>query len=154
MVLIWNLPQLEVLEIEFEAEVKKKDQLVVVVDRAKGWKFRREDGPHLRRKEEVKESKWEGLTHPIEVDEEYSYGGDEEEFQEIHAESNTVDVGDSSMTKDRAETAQLTEILQPTDTLQLTDIVQLTETPRPAETPQPTKTSQVTYVVAVVTFRA
>jgi hypothetical protein len=71
LVLIWNLPQLEVLEIEFEAEVKKKDQLVVVVDRAKRWKFPREGGSHLRWNGEVKESKWEGLAHPIEVDEEY-----------------------------------------------------------------------------------
>jgi hypothetical protein len=66
VVLIWNLPQLEVLQIEFEAEVKRKDQLVVVVNGAKGWKFSREDGSHLRWNGEVKESKWEGLEHPIE----------------------------------------------------------------------------------------
>jgi hypothetical protein len=48
LVLIWNLPQLEVLKIEFKAEVKKKDQLVTVVDRAKGWRFPRKDGSHLR----------------------------------------------------------------------------------------------------------
>ena len=47
LVLIWNLPQPEVLKIEFKAEVKRKDQLVAVVDRAKGWKFPRKDGSHL-----------------------------------------------------------------------------------------------------------
>jgi hypothetical protein len=83
----------------------------------------------------VKESKWEGLAHPIEVDEEYNYGGDEEEVQEIHAEANAVDVGDSSMTEDCAETLQLIDTLQPTGVLQ------------PTETPQPT------CVVAVLTFR-
>jgi hypothetical protein len=64
--LFWNLPQLEVLRIEFEAEAKKKEQLVVVVDEAEGWKFLRENGLHLRWNEEVKEPKWEGLAHSIE----------------------------------------------------------------------------------------
>ena len=140
-VLTWNPPQLEVLRIEFEAEIEKKDQLVIVVDGAKGWKFSREDGSHLRWNGEVKESKWEGLAHPIEEDEECNYGGDEEEFHKIHAESNAVDVGDSSMTEDRAETPQLTDTLQPIDILQLT------------ETPRPTKTPQLTYVVVALTFR-
>jgi hypothetical protein len=128
-VFIWKLSQLEVLEIEFEAEVKKKDQLVVVVDRAKGWKFPREDGSYFRWNGEVKESKWEGLAHPIEEDDEYNYYGGEGDLQEIHAESNAEDVGDSSMNEDRAETPRLTEALQ------------LAETP------------QLTYVVAVLTFR-
>jgi hypothetical protein len=134
-VLIRNFPQLEVLEIEFEAEVKKKDQLVAVVDRAKGWKFPREDGSYLLWNGEVKESKWEGPAHPIEEDEEYSSSVDEEES---HVESNAEDVGDRSITEDRTETPQLTETLQLADTLQLTDTLQLAET---------------TYVIAVLTFR-
>jgi hypothetical protein len=131
-VLIRNLPQLEVLRIEFEAEVKKRDQLAVVVDRAKGWKFPREDGSHLCWNGEVKESKWEGLAHPVEEDEEYNSSGDEDS-QGIHTD-NAEDVGNNSRTEDRTET------LQPTDTLQ------------PAETTQPTKTPQLTHVVAVLTF--
>lgn len=146
-VLIRNFPQLEVLEIEFEAEVKKKDQLVVVVDRAKGWKFPREDGSYLLWNGEVKESKWEGRAHPIEEDEEYGSGVDEEESQEIHVEPNAEDVGDSSITEDRTETPQLTETLQLADTLQLTDTLQ------PADTLQLAETTQLTYVVAVLTFR-
>jgi hypothetical protein len=70
-VLIRNPPWLEVIEIEFETEVKKKDRLVVVVDRAKGWKFPREDGSHRSWNGEVKESMWEGLAHLVEEDEEY-----------------------------------------------------------------------------------
>jgi hypothetical protein len=146
-VLIRNFPQLEVLEMEFEAEVKKKDQLVVVVDRAKGWKFPREDGSYLLWNGEVKESKWEGRAHPIEEDEEYSSSVDEEESQEIHVEPNAEDVGDISITEDRTETPQLTETLQLADTLRLTDTLQ------PADTLQLAETTQLTYVVAVLTFR-
>jgi hypothetical protein len=58
---------------------------------------------------EVKELKWEGPAHPIEVDEEYKYRGDEEEFRGIHTEANPVDVSDSSMTEDCAKTPQLTD---------------------------------------------
>ena len=152
-VMIWNLPQLEVLEIEFEAEVKKKDQLAVVVDRAKGWKFPREDGSHLLWNGEVKESRWEGLARPVEEDEEYNSGSDEEEFQEIHAESNAEDVGDSSVTEDRTEPPQLTETLQLADTPQLTDTLQLADTLQLTDTLQPAETTHLTHVVAVLTFR-
>lgn len=56
-----SLQCLEVLEMEFEAEMKKKNQLDVVVERAKGWKFPRNDGTHLRWTGDISETKWEGF---------------------------------------------------------------------------------------------
>jgi len=62
--LIQRLTKLEVLEIEFETEAKKKDQLDTVVDRAKRWKFPREAGTHLCWTGDIRETLWEGLIHP------------------------------------------------------------------------------------------
>jgi hypothetical protein len=61
--------------------------------------------------ERGKNQSGKGLAHLIEGDEEYNYGGAEEEFQEIHAEFNVEGVGDNSMTEDRAETPQLTYVV-------------------------------------------
>src|SRR5438876_7840218 len=45
--LVARLPRLEVLTMEFETEIKKESQLDVVVERAKRWKFPRQDAAPL-----------------------------------------------------------------------------------------------------------
>ena len=57
--------RLESLEIQLETEIKKKDQLDAVVDRAKRWKFPRPGGAHFSWTGEISETKWEGLASPI-----------------------------------------------------------------------------------------
>ncbi|KAK5049985.1 hypothetical protein LTR84_004104 [Exophiala bonariae] len=54
---------LEVLEIEFETDLNKKEQLEVVVARAKHWKFPLANGTVLEWTGQQKDYSWEGLKY-------------------------------------------------------------------------------------------
>jgi hypothetical protein len=62
--LVAQLPRLQVLTMEFETEIKKKSQLDVVVERAKRWKFPRQDAAPLHWCGETSQTKWEGPAYP------------------------------------------------------------------------------------------
>jgi hypothetical protein len=113
---IAGLQRLEVLQIEFETESKKKNQLDVVVDRAKRWKFPRKDGTHLRWAGEMSETTWQGLAHPVrdhgeDLGEE---DNDDEELNEENADEEVVftDVqGEAPVAEDQADPPKLTYVV-------------------------------------------
>ena len=63
----WQIGQivgLEVLEIEFETDIVKKDQMKCVLERAKHWKFLLHDSDAvLESNGEIRESEWVGQAH-------------------------------------------------------------------------------------------
>jgi hypothetical protein len=62
--LVWRLSRLKVLTMEFESEVKNKSQLDIVVERAKRWKFPRQDAAPFHWCGEISQTKWEGPAYP------------------------------------------------------------------------------------------